>query len=103
VDVLDSMRLRARNAGAEMIETGKIRCTECGWEGNLANVGEVTDPDPLPDTIPQTWRVCPACRTPENFRSLCDEPGCVVEVSRGTPTANGYRNTCHFHAPVEAP
>src|SRR5258708_1595553 len=91
------MRLRARDAGAEMIETGKIKCTECGWAGKLADVGEVTDPHPLPDTIPQTWWVCPACRTPENFRTLCDESGCQNQVEAGTPTPDGYRNICGKH------
>jgi len=96
---MDRMRLRPRNAGAAMIESGKIKCTECGWIGKMADADEVTDPRPLPDTVPETWWVCPECRTPENFRILCDEPGCQFDVSCGTPTPDGYRQTCHDHAP----
>jgi hypothetical protein len=31
---------------------------------------------------------------------ICDEPGCLKDVSCGTPTDSGYRNTCLDHAPA---
>lgn len=37
------------------------------------------------------------------FANLCDEPGCYDAVSCGTPTSNGYRNTCSKHKPVTGP
>lgn len=29
----------------------------------------------------------------------CDEPGCKEQITCGTPTADGYRNTCWPHHP----
>lgn len=34
-------------------------------------------------------------------RNECDEPGCNKPVMCGTPTSNGYRSTCHEHAPKD--
>lgn len=34
---------------------------------------------------------------------ICDEPGCLADVSCGTPTANGYRSTCSEHEPEREP
>ena len=31
----------------------------------------------------------------------CDEAGCTKQISSGTPTASGYRQTCHEHRPQE--
>jgi len=33
------------------------------------------------------------------YLGLCDEPDCYSEISCGTPTENGYRNTCGTHMP----
>ena len=33
------------------------------------------------------------------YLGLCDEPDCYSEISCGTPTENGYRNTCGKHHP----
>jgi hypothetical protein len=46
--------------------------------------------------------VCPECLTLENtVYTACDEPGCNQAASSGTPTPNGYRNTCHDHYPFK--
>jgi hypothetical protein len=37
------------------------------------------------------------------FAGLCDEPGCYDPVSCGTPTPDGYRNTCYEHKPDKGP
>ena len=48
---------------------------------------------------------CPACKHCEDgFWLLCDEPGCIREVTGGGPTGNkadewgGYRQTCYVHS-----
>src|SRR5258705_10630499 len=91
--------LRPRNAGAAMIERGKIRCMSCGWAGTLTDPDKVPDPRPLEGTIPNIWFVCPECRAPDHFYFVCDEPGCKHHVKCGTPTPEGYRSTCYRHAP----
>lgn len=42
---------------------------------------------------------CPKCREPNTLYLACDEPGCWDEASCGTPTPNGYRQTCGDHRP----
>jgi phage FluMu protein Com len=42
---------------------------------------------------------CPKCKSVNDFTAVCDEEGCVQQVSCGTPTPTGYRNTCSKHAP----
>lgn len=32
----------------------------------------------------------------------CDEPGCMHQISMGTPTPQGYRRTCFDHRPKES-
>lgn len=47
-----------------------------------------------------TMHVCPECYGVENtLQRACDENGCWKTVTCGTPTPNGYRNTCSKHAP----
>ena len=72
----------------------KCQCTACQWVGMSGALDNVKDP-----RGPDEWRVCPQCRTPENLAMVCDEPGCAERVSCGTPTQQGYRSTCHKHAP----
>lgn len=33
----------------------------------------------------------------------CDEPGCKKQISTGTTTPSGYRQTCHDHIPTTSP
>jgi hypothetical protein len=77
-----------------MSERGKLECTECGWFGMEDDVDSV--PDPGSDEV---WRVCRNCRAPEHFVIVCDEPGCRLPVTCGTPSASGYRQTCGNHRP----
>ena len=35
----------------------------------------------------------------DDMGELCDEPGCLNNVSCGTPTDDGYRSTCYEHKP----
>lgn len=73
----------------------KIECPECYWIGETNDVLEA--PHPFITDI-QTHG-CPACRCIVDFRLLCDEPGCLLEATMGTPMPSGYRNTCYNHAP----
>lgn len=54
---------------------------------------------PSPFAVGREILGCPVCLEVGNFEALCDEPGCTNLVTCGTPTANGYRNTCSRHAP----
>lgn len=84
----------------KMLEVGKVRCEECGWQGKTVEVDCVQDPRPNPNQIADIWNVCPECRTPEVIRVVCDEPGCDREGNCGTMTQEyGYRWTCGTHAP----
>lgn len=72
----------------------KVFCTECGWHGTAAEIDRVQDP-----RSPEVWNVCPKCRTPEHIVTACDQPECWQPASCGTPTAEGYRQTCGDHMP----
>lgn len=61
-------------------------CDECGWVGTWGQMDHV-----------DTWLVCPACRAPEQWTALCDEPGCDEQVPCGWPSASGHRHTCGAH------
>lgn len=66
----------------------------CDWRGTVGSV--LTAPSPF---SADTLQACPACKEVNSIRVACDEPGCWEEVSCGTPTPNGYRQTCGKHAP----
>jgi hypothetical protein len=56
----------------------KIKCTACKWIGVTDDVDRVEDP-----RGPDTWSVCPRCRTPENFVVLCDDSTVSVRPPAG--------------------
>lgn len=72
----------------------KIICDGCGWKGTTDGVDKIKDPKG-----DDHWLVCRECRTPEHFDMVCDEDGCWEKVVAGTPSINGYRNTCSKHKP----
>jgi hypothetical protein len=78
----------------------KCRCTECDAVVDRGDWDVVIDPRPLPGEQADEWAVCRNCRAPDKFVLLCDEPGCLRDVSCGTPTAEGYRHTCGDHQPT---
>lgn len=77
----------------------KIVCKECDFRGYTKDALKAKNPFDETDTI----FGCPTCKSPNSFRSVCDELDCWREVSSGTPTKNGYRSTCHQHAPKAKP
>jgi len=42
---------------------------------------------------------CPKCKSVNMVGTVCDEWGCWEPDTIGTPTGDGYRRTCHTHAP----
>jgi len=42
---------------------------------------------------------CPHCFSIDHFVLICDEPDCKSDATCGTPTDNGYRQTCGKHVP----
>jgi len=72
-----------------------VICKTCGWRGPRADclVG------PHPFTHGDLIYGCPQCRDVECFAVACDEVGCWMPITCGTPTAAGYRQTCSKHRP----
>jgi hypothetical protein len=76
----------------------KSCCQErrCNWTGDSNEM--LTAPNPFDPE--DTLTVCPECKTLEHSVWMaCDEPGCWRAVTAGTPTTDGYRNTCYDHTP----
>ena len=75
----------------------KLICTErrCDWRGNVDGVLRAPDPfNPGVDIIG-----CPDCKAHSSIHMACDEPGCWSVADCGTPTSDGYRETCGEHMP----
>lgn len=69
-------------------------CLDCRYIGVEADFDRHKDPKSAAH-----WTVCPRCRTADNIRLVCDEPGCTRESSCGFPTDDGgYRHTCFEHS-----
>jgi hypothetical protein len=77
----------------------KLICEECGWLGQDSEMLKAPSPFDPEHTIVG----CPRCREVETLVVACDEPGCSAKVTCGTPTPDGYRNTCGKHAPWRKP
>ena len=79
--------------------TRKLKCNErrCGWQGTQDTVLSAPNPFDPSDTI----LGCPDCKGVECLVVVCDVPECWADVSCGTPTDDGYRNTCFAHKPRE--
>lgn len=75
----------------------KIICKECGWGGTTDEVLVAENPFEKREKI----HGCPKCKSIESFYSACDEPDCWKEITCGTPTESGYRQTCGKHKPKE--
>ena len=76
----------------------KVKCDEydgCGWVGLENQLLKSVHPFDAADTLV----FCPSCKSLEQLLYVCDEEGCNKTVVCGTPTQNGYRNTCGKHKP----
>lgn len=73
----------------------KMRCPECDWVGPWDSALRA----PHPFIEGEEVRGCPECRDIEDFILCCDIDGCIEQATMGTPTKDGYRQTCYKHAP----
>ena len=76
----------------------KVCCQErrCGWVGDDSDLLVAVHPFIADETV----TACPDCKSLESsVFTACDEPGCNQASSCGTPTLEGYRNTCYAHMP----
>jgi hypothetical protein len=75
----------------------KVICVNrgCNWRGMETELLTAQDPFDVEEIL----TACPRCKGIFELRIACDEPGCWYEVTCGTPTPNGYRQTCGKHAP----
>lgn len=80
-------------------ENRKWKCMHCGsitLEHDLLEAVSPFNPFSL-------LTGCPVCLYCEDFKMVCDEPGCNLEASCGWPTGDvhdqwgGYRTTCSYH------
>ena len=76
----------------------KVICDSplCAWRGMEKEVLKAPSPfNPEEDLLDG----CPKCLQIGTIREACDERDCWMEVTRGTPTKDGYRFTCWLHMP----
>jgi hypothetical protein len=83
-----------------MWSTIKQNCNSprCGWHGTSDEVLKAQDPFDPDETL---W-ACPECKDLFGLSLACDEPDCWDGATCGTPTKDGYRNTCGKHVPKKA-
>lgn len=81
-----------------MSSGAKVTCSErgCGWHGRVSDLLEAENPFVPGDTL----HACPRCKEIGSCYGACDEPDCWQEAICGTPTPNGYRQTCSKHMPA---
>ncbi|MCR4293659.1 MAG: hypothetical protein NUV76_12370 [Candidatus Kuenenia sp.] len=75
--------------------TQKVKCKECSWHGIESEI--LIAENPFKSSVDILG--CPTCKGVNTIICVCDEPECWLEVSCGTPTLDGYRNTCSKHMP----
>lgn len=78
-----------------MSNNRKVKCTAsfCNWRGHEEDILQGINPFDASDTLDG----CPECKGIETINYVCDEPGCWEPISCGTPTSEGYRQTCGEH------
>jgi len=75
----------------------KVVCHEfrCKWHGETDEMLSAKNPFRDGDMI----YACPKCKEINSVVTACDETDCWKEATAGTPTDNGYRQTCSEHIP----
>ena len=75
-------------------EQPQYKCNDCGWIGNDDELLSASNPfDPGVDVLIG----CPHCKSVNSMERLCDAVGCTLHATCGTPSEDGYRNTCFTH------
>lgn len=72
----------------------KVKCRECGWRGDDAEM--LNGKNPFDDS--EIWG-CPKCFSIDCCEVVCDEIDCWNVATCGSPTSEGYRQTCGRHEP----
>ena len=78
-----------------MIEKGKVVCNKCYWQGQEEELLKAPNPFDKDEIL----LGCPICFGVDCFEYICDEKGCTLRRSCGTPSEEGYRHTCYKHKP----
>lgn len=76
-------------------------CTECGAVSKSRDLLHIEHPFDGPEV---TLTACPKCKSvagETDLQLVCDEPRCRSVATCGTPTPDGYRNTCYNHRPEQ--
>jgi hypothetical protein len=76
-------------------EIYKAMCPDCEWRGTSDLLLRAPNPFDSGDIAIG----CPSCKALIMPTVACDEPKCWKEASCGTPTPEGYRQTCGAHTP----
>jgi hypothetical protein len=77
--------------------TKKVKCSahRCDWRGQDDELLKAQNPFDADDIVIG----CPKCKSIDSIVCVCDEDGCWDPGTCGTPTPDGYRNTCWKHRP----
>ena len=95
-EIMSLRKLTQQECKTEMIiEPNKLKCSECGWRGEIKEVLVADNPFSAFGSI----YGCPHCRDIDRLEAVCDEPECWFVAYYGTQTRDGYRNTCGYHKP----
>ena len=73
----------------------RFKCRECSTDFDEGEI--LLARNPFDETEMITG--CPKCKAPDSFELLCDVEGCKRPATCGTPTEQGYRQTCGLHLP----
>jgi len=67
---------------------------KCKWVGKESEL--LTAPDPFQPN--ERLFACPKCKG-QTINLVCDDEDSKQHATCGTPTPNGYRQTCYKHKP----
>ena len=80
-----------------MSDSTKWKCVICDHKFYSLEFLIATSPFDEDDTL----YACPECKTIREPEELCEEPGCELTASCGTPFGAGhYKRHCHLHPPI---
>lgn len=81
------------------LDPGRCKCENrrCGWVGKATEALRAPSPFDPTDIL----NGCPRCKGVDTLRTVCDENGCDRFATCGSPTPDGYRQTCFEHGPQE--
>ncbi len=78
------------------MSTNKLKCDECDWHGTKAEMLKAPNPFCQVDDI----YGCPRCFVVNRLTYACEHADCWGDANCGTPTPDGYAQTCGKHIPT---